>query len=151
MAYSTTTDVQRFFRDFDFDGSSNPTATEVSSVYIAQADSIIDRTLDRDFTVPITNSTDLIIAKYISARLAAQEIFDIFFSEGVQSQSPADPASPSAGAWRNQAMMQLDGIADGTRTLDSGRATVMDSGVYAGGTDQTTNTPKARAKIETEW
>lgn len=74
MAYCGLADVQKLLKWFTFSASSKVTSTEVTSYYIPEADQTIDAKLQRVYTVPITDSDDIEILKFISCRIVACEI-----------------------------------------------------------------------------
>lgn len=77
MAYSALADVQRLIKWVEFDATSKVTSTEVTTYFIAEADTFIDAKLSRVYEVPITDSDDIDILKYISCRIAACEIANV--------------------------------------------------------------------------
>ena len=151
MAYSTTTDIQRLFRNYTFDGSSNPTDSEVANPHISQADAYIDSRLRRRYTVPITDSDDIEVLQYVSERLAAQTIYDAMFSAGTQSRNPNDATEGASGHFRAAGMARLKEIEDGEIQLVTGRAAVVDIGVFDGAKEETTNVPEPQLGRVDEW
>jgi len=101
MAYSALADVQRLIKWVTFDATSKVTATEVTNYFIAEADTFIDSKLARVYEVPITNSDDIEIIKYISCRMAACEIAHVLILQ-------ADGDLPEiASRWCEQAKDRL--------------------------------------------
>lgn len=74
MAYCTVDDVQKLLKWFTINSTSKITSTEVTNSWIPEADTTIDAKLQRVYTVPITDSDDIEILKYISCRIVACEM-----------------------------------------------------------------------------
>ena len=74
MAYCELADVQKLLKWFTFTSSSKITSDEVTNYYIPEADTIIDSKLQRVYEVPITDTDDIEIIKFISCRMVACEI-----------------------------------------------------------------------------
>ena len=77
MAYSTVSDVQSLVKWITFGSSSKVTSTEVTDFHIVNADAYIDAKLGAKYVVPITDSDDIKILNFISARLAACKVAEI--------------------------------------------------------------------------
>jgi hypothetical protein len=104
MSYCGLEDVQKLLKWFTFSSSSKVTSSEVTSYFIPEADNIIDSKLQRVYTVPITNSDDIEILKYISCRIVACEIAHVLVLQS------SGEVSPIVNRWCEQAKEKLDDI-----------------------------------------
>lgn len=76
MAYSTIADIESLIKWTTFSTTSKVTTSEVTE-YIVEADTYINSKLERIYNVPITDSDDIEILKYISSRFAAVEVAQV--------------------------------------------------------------------------
>ena len=104
MAYCELEDVQKLLKWFTFGAFSKVTSSEVTSYFIPEADKIIDSKLQRVYTVPITDSDDIEILKYISCRIVACEIAHVLVLQS------SGEISPIVNRWCDQAKEKLDAL-----------------------------------------
>lgn len=118
MAYSTYSDVQKLFTGITFSASTPVTTTEITSI-IVEVDAMIDARLRARYTVPITDTDDLPALRYISARFAAQEVWDILYSETMAGANPNAPQEGASRLWERRAEALLSKIESGEVPLDT--------------------------------
>lgn len=125
MAYSTLANVQSLIKWCTFSATSKVTSTEVAGTHIAEADAYIDGKISKKYQVPITDSDDIKILSFISARIAACKIAEIL----VLQTSGELPEIVSK--WCEDANMRLGEIL--SFTLDLPNSTKLDStrGLYS--------------------
>lgn len=88
MAYTTYQEVDRLLKWFSFSASSKVTITDVNTYFIPEVDAIIDGYVGRVYELPITNSDDLLILKYIATRMVACEIAHVLVLQASGEISP---------------------------------------------------------------
>jgi hypothetical protein len=88
MAYTTYQEVDRLLKWFSFSASSKVTITDVDTYFIPEADAIIDGYIGRVYELPITDSDDLLILKYIATRIVSCEIAHVLVLQASGDISP---------------------------------------------------------------
>jgi phage gp36-like protein len=119
MAYCTVTDVQTLIKSLTFSASTKVTESEITAYHIPAADAIIDGRLRKHYTVPITNTTDLVLLKRISAQLAAGIVAAILYETATQ-PNEVNPAKRNY----DYALRLLDMIEKNEITLVTARGEV---------------------------
>jgi len=104
MAYTTYQEVDRLLKWFSFSASSKVTITDVNTYFIPEADVIIDGYIGRIYELPITDSDDLLILKYISTRICACEIAHVLVLQA------SGEISPIVQRWCDSAKQKLQDI-----------------------------------------
>jgi hypothetical protein len=125
MSYCGLEDIQRLLKWFTFSASSKITSSEVTSYFIPEADKIIDSKLQRVYTVPITDSDDIEIIKFISCRIVACEISHVLVLQS------SGEISPIVNRWCEQAKEKLDAIL--TQDILLPNSTLLDDSGDSGG------------------
>ena len=151
MAYSTTSDVQTILSPVGFTiGQTDPGTgtvdepnnTTVNDILIPAADAVIDGRLRGLYAVPISNSTDTTLLKFISMQLAASMCAEYLFGDR------ADPdANTVLLTHRDRAMEKLDLLADGSVKLLTARASFLDDGVFSNFTEEADSSFTSAVKI----
>lgn len=77
MPYATVSDVSAYYLNKSFTSNTLVTDTEILSM-IDQYSAIIDARLSKNFTVPITDSTDLKILKMLCVKLVVCDVDGVF-------------------------------------------------------------------------
>ena len=93
MAYCTVSDVQSLFGSITFDATTKVTDVQITNTHIPAADAVIDGRLRKYYAVPITDSTDLALLKFISMNLTAGIVARILYETTTQ-------PNENAPAWR---------------------------------------------------
>jgi len=104
MAYCVLADVQKLLKWFTFTSTSKVTSDEITNYYIPEADTVIDSKLQRVYTVPITDSDDIEILKYISCRIVACEVAHVLVLQA------SGEISDIVTRWCDQAKERLNDI-----------------------------------------
>jgi hypothetical protein len=125
MAYCTIADVQKLLKWFIFSASSKVTSTEVTSYYIPEADTIIDSKLSRIYEIPITDSDDIEVLKFISCRIVACEIAHVLILQS------GGEISEIVSRWCEQANERLNDIL--TQVILLPNSTLLDNSGDSGG------------------
>lgn len=125
MAYCGLEDVQKLLKWFTFSTSSKVTSAEVTGYYIPEADQTIDAKLQRIYTVPITDVSDIEILKFISCRIVACEIAHVLILQG------SGEVSPIVNRWCDQAKERLEKIMSQEILLPN--STLLDASDDSGG------------------
>jgi hypothetical protein len=125
MSYCGLEDIQKLLKWFTFSASSKITSSEVTSYFIPEADKIIDSKLQRVYIVPITNSDDIEIIKFISCRIVACEIAHVLVLQS------SGEVSPIVNRWCEQAKEKLDAIL--TQDILLPNSTLLDDSGGSGG------------------
>lgn len=112
MAYCTNAQVAEEFNGVTFGASTNPTSTTVDR-WIAEADQLIDSKVGLRYVVPVTNASDLIIARQISIMLVAARVRRRLNRTGPDGETAKVKVSDT----HDQAMKMLEQIVKGTMDL----------------------------------
>lgn len=104
MAYCVLADVQKLLKWVTFNSTSKVTSDEITNYYIPEADTVIDSKLQRVYTVPITDSDDIEILKYISCRIVACEVAHVLVLQA------SGEISDIVTRWCDQAKERLNDI-----------------------------------------
>lgn len=121
MAYSTYSDVASLIKWTTFTTTSKVTTTEIGTI-ISEIDAMIDSALSKRYVVPITDSEDLKIMKYISSRLSAVEVAHILVLQA------SGEIPEVVNYWKEQAMLRLESIVNGDLELTGSTVTDSTSG-----------------------
>jgi len=117
MAYCTADDVQVLIKNITFGTDTTVTTDELTNYHIPAADAYIDSRLRKFYTVPITNTDDLKLIKFISMTLAAAHALGVMFDTTTQERGATNPAERRL----QQALNLLDQIEQGVITLKTTR------------------------------
>lgn len=119
MAYCTVTDVQKLIKSITFGTTTKVTAAEITNDHIPAADAIMDSHLRQCYSVPITNATDLVLLKWISALLTAGIVAHILYETSTQPNE-----NTPAKAMENRAMALLAQIKENEISLVTSRSEI---------------------------
>ncbi|MBM3216430.1 DUF1320 domain-containing protein [Candidatus Poribacteria bacterium] len=124
MAYSTVEDVQRLFANIAFDATTPVTDADITGLHIPLADATIDGRLRGFYDLPLAGAGDLELLRLVSMNLAAGSVAEVLY------ETTSQP-NVQSGARRHRELgeLLLDGIADGSLSLEAERKAVADAGV----------------------
>lgn len=120
MGYCELADIQKLMKWFEFSETSKVKASDITTYWIPEADSVIDSKLQRIYNTPITDSDDIEILQFISCRIVACEVANVLMLQ-------ADgEISDIVKRWCDMAKEKLQDILD--RKILLPNSTLKDSG-----------------------
>lgn len=131
MAYATTAQIERDFKDITFSSSTSVTDTDVAA-FIEEADAEIDANLADKYEVPITGAAALIVVRTISIAIVADRIRGILtIKTGDEKKDQAQGKSAS-----EIARQRLKDIRDGKIKLVGATLAQSSDGIKSYATDE---------------
>ena len=109
--YCEITDIESYYQGKSFDCSSYVTSERINTFIITET-AVINSTLRKRYSLPITNTEDLLILKMICEKLVVGTVDDI-----IQEKDPEGNLERSRG-YRKEAMDMLNKIAKGEMILN---------------------------------
>ena len=154
MSYCTTSDVQTLLAPVNFtigqtdaDGSvDEPNNTTINSILIPAADGMIDSQLRGLYAVPISNSTDVQVLRFIAMQFVAARCAEYLMG------GRADPeANTVLLEHRTRAQAELDMITSGRQKLLTARSSFVDDGIHGLFTPEVTANYTAKTSIDQKF
>lgn len=115
-SYATNAHVASEFKDITFSGTTKVTSTEVDD-FIDQAEAEINARVGKKYEVPLTNASDILIARQIVVWMVSDRVRKIIQVKDIGGEELKQGVRPPGG--RKEAMALLKEIVSGEMELAS--------------------------------
>lgn len=124
MAYTTNTDIKKYFNGLtytDSEGVDNNISSDNVDQFILEQGSVIDLTIGKKYTLPLTNTDDLRYIKLICDKLVVCQIDKILRSFAMDDETELNRRRN----YCKEAKQMLDDILDGKVVLNATQKSFM--------------------------